>query len=309
MTILKVTDDNLTIFDGGNTTFDREFKFVVRAGDYSGLSQIEKEFTILVEDINNKTFSNIYVKALMEKSKRLDWFNFITNVQIFSPSDLYRYGDINFSVQTDLKILIYAGIESVEAVKYVQAVSRNHNNKRIKFGDVKIAKAKNPDTQETIYEVIYVDVVDEYEYQGKNISEVVNLKDDIQSKVLVSYDAIKVDSDIPFVSDSDHQRVFPNSVRNMRNRIKDIGDRDRGFLPLWMRSIQDQASYELGYTKALVLCYCKPNRSAFVLSKIKAANFDFKSLDFVADRYIIDIIDGEIQDKYLAFPQRGEKLP
>jgi hypothetical protein len=38
-------------------------------------------------------------------------------------------------------------------------------------------------------------------------------------------------------------------------------------------------------------------------------NFSFKSLDFVADRYIIDIIDGEIEDKYLAFPQRGEKLP
>jgi hypothetical protein len=29
----------------------------------------------------------------------------------------------------------------------------------------------------------------------------------------------------------------------------------------------------------------------------------------VADRYIIDILDGEIEDKYLAFPQRGEKLP
>jgi hypothetical protein len=45
------------------------------------------------------------------------------------------------------------------------------------------------------------------------------------------------------------------------------------------------------------------------LAKIRAANFDFKSIDFEADRYIIDIIDGIIQDKYLAFPQRGEKLP
>jgi hypothetical protein len=24
---------------------------------------------------------------------------------------------------------------------------------------------------------------------------------------------------------------------------------------------------------------------------------------------VIDILDGEIEDKYLAFPQRGEKLP
>jgi hypothetical protein len=40
-----------------------------------------------------------------------------------------------------------------------------------------------------------------------------------------------------------------------------------------------------------------------------AEDFDFKTIDFVADRYLIDIIDGQIEDKYLAFPQRGEKLP
>jgi hypothetical protein len=38
-------------------------------------------------------------------------------------------------------------------------------------------------------------------------------------------------------------------------------------------------------------------------------NFNFKTIDFTADRYVIDILDGEIEDKYLAFPQRGEKLP
>jgi hypothetical protein len=39
------------------------------------------------------------------------------------------------------------------------------------------------------------------------------------------------------------------------------------------------------------------------MAKIRANGFDFKSIDFVADRYIIDIVDGEIQDKYLQFPQ------
>jgi hypothetical protein len=134
---------------------------------------------------------------------------------------------------------------------------------------------------------------------------------------LISYDSIKIDSDIPLVSDSDHQRVFPNSIKNMRSRISAIGDRDREFLPLWMRSTQDQAAFETGYVSALPLCYCKPgsdNDAAAspaenILARIKASGFDFKTIDFVADRYIIDIIDGEIEDKYLAFPQRGEKLP
>ena len=188
-------------------------------------------------------------------------------------------------------------------------MSRNHYRKRLLFGDVKVAKAKEPLTQEVIYEVIYVDVIDEYEKNGVSISQTVNLPDNINSKVLVSYDSIKVDSNIPFVSDSDHQRVFPNSIKNMRSRIGDIGDRERELLPLWMRSIQDQAAYETGFVKALPLCYAKPGHSESIVARIKASNFDFKQLNFEADRYIIDILGGEIEDKYLAFPQRGEKLP
>ena len=95
----------------------------------------------------------------------------------------------------------------------------------------------------------------------------------------------------------------------MRKRIQAVGERDREFLPLWMRSIQDLTAYESGFSKALVLCYTKPGKSAAILAKIKAKNFDFKTIDFTADRYLIDIIDGQIEDKYLAFPQRGEKLP
>lgn len=298
-----------TTFDGSSTTFDKKYTFTVRARDYAGASESLKTFNITVVSEGTQTFANIYVQSFQQKSKRLEWFNFITDASTFVPDNLYRYGDQNFGIQTELKILIYAGIESVEAVKYVQALSRNHYRKRLRFGDLRVAEGKDPDTQEPIYEVIYVDIVDEYEVDGKKISEVVELRDDINSRVLVSYDAIKVDSDIPFASDRDHQRIFPNSFNNMRKRIAGAGDRDREFLPLWMRSIQQSGSFELGYTKALVLCYCKPGKSIEILNNIKATNFDFKSIDFLADRYIIDIVDDVIQDKYLAFPQIGEKLP
>jgi hypothetical protein len=95
----------------------------------------------------------------------------------------------------------------------------------------------------------------------------------------------------------------------MRKRIKSLGDRDRTFLPLWMRSIQPDAFVETGYVKSLVLCYLKPGFSETVISRIKSNNFDFKKINFTIDRYVIDILDGQIEDKYLAFPQRGEKLP
>ena len=301
--------DFTDVFDGGTTSFDKKFTFTIRARDSVNFATVNRTFFITVVADQTKTFANLYVKAFQPKSKRLNWYDFITDATIFRSDDIYRYGDSNFGIQTELRVLIYAGIESQEAVKYVQAMSRNHYRKRLLFGDVKMAEAKDPDTQETVYEVIYADVIDENEKNGKSISQTVNLSDKIKSKVLTSYDAIRVDSDIPFVSDSDHQRVFPNSIKNMRSRIDSVGDRDRELLPLWMRSIQDQASYQPGYVKALPLCFAKPGKSEAVMARIRAANFDFKSIDFVADRYIIDILDGEIEDKYLAFPQRGEKLP
>ena len=296
-------------WDGGTTTFDKVFVFSAKARDGANFAESIKEFQIKVVADNTKTFANLYLKALQPKNKRLEWFDFITNSNVFRANEIYRYGDVNYGVQNELKVLIYAGIESVEAVNYVQAMSRNHYRKRIRFGDVKSAKAKDPVTQEVIYETVYVEIADEYETNGKSISNTIELSNTIESKVLISYDAIKVDSDIPFASDSDHQRVFPNSIKNMRKRIAAVGERDREFLPLWMRSIQDGGIAETGYVKALILCYCLPGFSTGIISRIKSSGYDFKTLDFEADRYLIDVLDGEIENKYLAFPQRGEKLP
>lgn len=296
-------------WDGNSTSFDKNFKFTISAKDTAGLVENNREFSLLVVADNTKTFANLYLTAFQNKSKRLNWFNFITDNNIFRINEIYRYGDENFGIQTELKMLVYAGIESTEAVSYVQAMSRNHYRKQILFGDLQFAEAKDPDTQETIYEVVYVNIVDDFEKDNISISSTIQLPDNINSKVLISYDAIKVDSDIPLISDSDHQRVFPNSIKNMRRRIKDVGERDRTFLPLWMRSIQDRDFVERGYVKSLILCYLKPGYSLGLISRIKASGFDFKSIDFTADRYLIDVLDGVIENKYLAFPQRGEKLP
>jgi hypothetical protein len=298
-----------TTFDGDTTSFGKKFTFKIKARDTAQFAENIKEFFINVVSSTEKTFANLYLKAFQTKDKRLNWYNFITDSNIFRSTDIYRYGDSNFGIQTELRVLVFAGIESVGAVNYVQAMSQNHYRKNLKFGNVKYAVAKDLLTQEPMYEVIYIDVVDEFEKNGTSISSTINLSNSINSKVLVSYDAIKVDSNIPFASDSDHQRIFPNSIKNMRRRIRGVGERDREFLPLWMRSIQADSFVETGYMKALILCYLQPGKSEGVISRIKSSGFDFKSIDFTADRYVIDILDGEIEDKYLVFPQRGEKLP
>jgi len=292
-----------TTFDESQTTFDRLFQFTVKARDFAGLAETSRTFNIFVPNTDNRSFSNLYVKALQNKDKRLYWADFITNSEIFRPEELYRTGDKNFAVQTDLRVLVYAGIESQEAVEYIQAMSRNHTRKRLYFGDVKKAVAKDPDTQKIIYEAVYVEVVDDLQKDTRQISNVIELRDSISSPVLISTDQITIDSDIPFVSDRDKQRIFPNSIENMRDRIEQLGITNRDFLPLWMRSIQDRATYELGYTKSLLLCYALPGKADTIINRINASDFDFKLLNFESDRYIIDLFRNEIEDQYIAFPE------
>ena len=305
-----------TTFDGDTTTFDKTFTFTVRAKDVFNFAQLDKTFTITITDKDPTIYSNLYVKAFQKKANRNRWYEFITNSAIFEPERMYRYNDENFGVQSELKMLLYAGIESVEAVEFVQAMSRNHYRKKLRFGNVKKAVAKDPITQDVLYEVVYIEMVDNLESNGVSIGATVQLPNTINSPVLISYDAIKIDSNIPFASDRDHQQIFPNSVKNMRRRVKALGTRERNFLPLWMRSIQSESYVETGFVKAVPLCYTRPDNADYIIANIKARvnaeieadRFDFKMLDFEIDRYVIDSVGGYVQDKYLVFPQRGEKV-
>jgi hypothetical protein len=303
-------DYNVT-FDNNETSLDRVYRFRVKATDGARFAEAIKEFFITISADDDVSYSNLYLRAFPTKANRLSWFDFITDANVFRANEIYRYGDPAFGVQPEVKVLLYAGIESKDAQYFVQAISKNHYRKRVKFGTLRKVVGKNPVTQEIEYETIVVDIVDELEKNNQSISETITLSDGIESKVLVSTNQIRISSDLYLASEQDNQTVHPNSYKNMRKRIKRLGVRDRTFLPLWMRSIQTSSFVETGYVGALVLCYTQPGKADSVIARIKAREFDFKLIDFEADRYIIDSLGGEIQDKYLAFPQRDiiNKLP
>jgi hypothetical protein len=119
-------------------------------------------------------------------------------------------------------------------------------------------------------------------------------------------------------SNNNITNYFPNSVSNWRDRLeasyKLIPDPDnpgsfipvplaseRNYLPLWMRSIQPGTRQELDFQLAVPLCYCKVGTADDIMLNIKFSGFDFKLLDYTADRYIIDVVGDEIGDKYLVF--------
>ena len=381
---LTVFDNKTTIFDGGDTSIDRKYTFTIRAQDQFGFSAIERTFTLSTIDPDDTLYSNLSMRPLLKQSQKSSFNAFISNPNIFTPASIYRPNDPQFGLQTGLKMLAFAGIETKEIENYIGAAGLNHKRKRYRFGEVKTAKATQPGSNETVYEVVYVEIIDPAEpTQGLAKQK---LKISNQEKITIDSVALESKDDnsnlgfgrsgleiigrgvslrlatndndivvvtregettIPtdgtvavfsndgsteFTSNSilapqpaDPYRFRPNTntikvdtqginasqsndvfrylsnLTNMRNRIKDVGEVEREFLPLWMRTQQTLGQGTLGYVPAVPLCYCKPGTSADILLNIKNSAFDFKTIDFDIDRYIIDSTKGNSEEQYIVF--------
>ena len=320
----QFTPKTFTTFDFNTTSIDKQYTFTVQARDQYDYSATTRTFTLYVDTPNSISFSNIRTKPFLKQSQRTLWKSFINDTSIFTPGSIYRTNDANFGVQTDLNMLVYPGIETKDAARFVGAIGLNHKRKRFAFGPIKSAVAIQPGTTNTVYEVIYVSIIDPQEPNGKYLPRKIQLpglssdtitidsSGDIWSRTLDSLGSdspesvrpepiITVDSTGYEVSNPNVNSYFPNSITNWRNRIKDAGATERNYMPLWMRSIQPGNSQELGFVLAIPICYCEVGKSADILLNIKQSNFDFKSLDYTVDRYIIDSVTGSINDKYLVF--------
>lgn len=340
-----------TTYDNGTTTFDRIYYFTVEAKDQYGLSATTKTFKVTVNTPNQLLYSNIRVKPFLKLGQRTTWNNFINDNNIFTSSSIYRPNDPNFGVQKELSMLVYGGIETRTAAEYISAIGLNHKRKRFHFGDVKKATAIAPGTTKEIYEIIYVEMIDPLEPNGKRlpnqlkniglqtkqitvdnslvfwqsgfshgfdenneplqgIEQATNLLVNGEKIANLSVTApdstrpdpiITIDSTAYTASNPNPGTYFPNSISNWRDNITQVGGKERNYLPLWMRSIQPGEREEQGFTLAVPLCYCKVGTADNIMLNIKYSGFDFKLLDYTADRYIIDSVEGQTTDKYLVF--------
>jgi len=157
-TIDKATTQ--TTFDGATTTIDRSYTFTIKAQDQFQFSATTRTFTITTTDPDDTLYSSISMVPMLKQSQRNLFRNFISDPTIFSPGSIYRPNDDSFGLQPQIKMLAYAGIETKAIGDFVSAVAKNHKRKKYKLGDVKKAVAKNPGSNDTVYEVIYVDVID-----------------------------------------------------------------------------------------------------------------------------------------------------
>ena len=320
---LSTIDNSLTTFDGNGTRFDRKFTVTISARDALGYSEITRTFDLEVTVPNNAYYSNITARPMMKPSIRETFKTFINDGSIFDPKYIYRLNDNNFGVQRSLASLIYAGVETKEAVEYVSVMGMNHKPKRFNIGEVKKAVAKVPGTNTVVYEVIYLELRDPLEKNGAYLPFRVAHSPSNQNVTIDNtnefYDgphntdnpywkrpnpfASTIDRTDVIAGDSGTGVKFPSSISIWRKRIRSMPNtlRERNFLPLWMRSIQPGSVEELDFVLAVPLCYCKPGTADEILLNIKNSGFDFKVLDYTVDRFIIDSVEGDFTDKYLIF--------
>jgi hypothetical protein len=323
---LTFFDNGETTFDAAKTTLDRSYSFTILARDRFGFSATTRTFTLFINDADNLTYSNIYFKPFLKTEQKQSFLNLINNANVIDTAVVYRANDRNFGVQKELRALVWGGIETLSVSSYISAISKNHKKKRFMLGDVKTAVAKTPGTNNVVYEVVYVDLID----AGKPSSGKTNLSFNTVNNKRITVDSIKyepttdyvelnsqykpsyrnrplypntttVDSDAIKASQSTESKRYISNIDTMRDRIKEAGNISKDFLPLWMRTGQNGSLTELGYVLAIPLVYTKPGYSEIIAANILNNGFDFKTLDYEIDRYIIDSTTGNSTEQYLLF--------
>ena len=326
--------------DSGTTTIDRMYTFVVNARDQFNYSIVSRAFTIALKIVDTVAYSNIRVKPMLSTTQRNAWKGFINNSAVFTPSSIYRPNDPNFGIPSGLDMLVYAGIQTEQAAAYIGAIGLNHKRKRFTFGNVKKASAVATGTNTTIYEIVYVEMTDLQELNGKHLPLKIK-KSGLESDLITVDESnsiwsrklsdltniaptatrpqtiITTDSTGYQASNPHVDTYYPNSISNWRKRLSQTIDHydsngqpiavvsERNYLPLWMRSIQPGTKQEIGYVLALPLCYCKPGTGDTILLNVTnylaTSSFNLNSIDYTVDRYIIDSVTGSTSDKYLIF--------
>ena len=215
-------------------------------------------------------------------------------------------------------MLVYAGVETTHAAAYVGAMGLNHKRKRFQFGSIK--KGVAIQNGSSVYEVVYIEMIDPLETSTGALPHSIKYPEIDTLKITADesgaiwtgsttneswldrpIESITVDSNAFKSNDLESSVYYPNSITNWRRNIEAVGPVERNYLPVWMRSIQPGQKQQLGFKLAVPLCYCKPGTADSIILNIKHSGFDFRTLDYTVDRYIIDSVDGYSNDKYLVF--------
>jgi hypothetical protein len=191
---LTTFDDRDFTLDANSTSIDRQFLFTVEARDQFGYSATTRTFTLSVAAASDLLYSNLYVKPFLKPVQRTAYLALVGDPEIFTPASIYRPSDPQFGLQKQLQMLIYAGIETKTINHYVAATVKNHRRKRYQFGEIKTAVAKTPGTNDIVYEVVYVQMIDPQDHPSQQVQSKIKIKN--PNKINITQTDIEVIDDV-----------------------------------------------------------------------------------------------------------------
>jgi len=255
------------------TTWDNGFVFTVNAYTADGLVNVFRTFKITVNMEYNTPYEGLYIDAMLNQSDKNLIDTLVLNQDIFDPNILFRPTDPWFGVSRKVTYNHAYGASAATLESYVEALQLNHYRKRLVLGPITTAQALDANDN-VLYEVVYSEIID----RGVNKSG-----ESPGQSVTVTF---------PFVDPNDGStlvnKVYPNSLINMRDQVIDTVGQISTDLPLWMQTKQADGRV-LGFTKAWVIAYTNPGESKKLAYDIKEQfGVQLNKIDFVADRYILD---------------------
>ena len=302
-----------TIDPSDFTDSTRAYTFTATVSDQYQSLATSKEFTINIDiPYTLVEYGNMNGHATSLVDQNI-FYNISQDPDINSPEYIYRPEDSNFGMKVKPDMLMMSGLEAQTLTTFQQQMEQNHSPKKLYFGDVKTAVAKEGQT--TKYEVVYLEVKDSMQNKdGLSVSSAIRLRSTVAKPMLgprassmnattdyVDYEvttdgglsfstagskvryASQLSADLGFI-----ETLYPNAVANMRSRMKSLGNKEWDYLPLWMKTTQAGDLAPLGYVMAVPICYCKPGTSALVKKRIQDKALNFKNISFIIDRYVIN---------------------
>lgn len=277
-------DDADTTIDNDKTTFDKIHTFTVVAQTANRSAYSERTFILKVNRASKKPYENLYLKGFPNRDQRILFKSIMDRQDLFPDPLIYRLDDPYYGKAVDLRFLFLAGIDTAKVATYIEAMSKNHYNKTVLFGDVKTAVALD-DNYNVQYEVVYLNVIDEQEG-----------RDPVTGKPAPPAQTISLarNKNKYTVNGQPMLELTPNALGNMSNRIEEVmGAVNPNTLPAWMTcpqpgSVPGKYDTPLGYTRAVVLAYTVPGASKLIAYRLKNANFTFNNIPFKTDRYQLD---------------------
>jgi Putative Ig domain len=277
-----------TTFQNPDTTSVFTFTVQAYSTQFASVSS-SQTFTLSVyQEFNNPT-DILYIKCTPSISDRNLLATLLNNDTLIPPDYLYRADDPFFGKATSVIYEHAYGINASSIDQYLAAITKNHYWRQLTLGEIKTAVARNDETGEILYEVVYSEVYDNLvaygeadgQYELESQSNIITPQGESVAKEVYWPRLIPLflgpwydSEDTIFTSwgnTPDGQSlytsrtpgfvrtVYPNSLPNMRQQVVDVlgQTQDYKILPLWMTSQQRNGS-TLGFTPAWVIAYCKP---------------------------------------------------